>query len=603
VSTYAFEVMSQGQATALTAADHVLIATPAVSPSSVGVSFSGSEVTIASGGRSLTFGGAFAGQVHSLRPAGQPGLIIGTAGADVFKGTAAADAMHGGPGADTLNGAGGADVLSGGAGADLFVFERGFAFEDVITDFSAEDRIAFDFEPPTAARYFEGTAGSVSAANSLAVGYLNTGAGAVAVQVGADVLVYFQPSPGSPQNSVGGVITLKDVGLSAVDYTSFTKLPLAQQTTPASPPPVDAPPPLTPTTTAEPPAVAPAQKSFVDVNMKGDVVVSGNMDAIHFGALNNGQVDAASTTQLAIKGQGLTMLAEGSGFNYGSDGRFTSGQMGHFNLQTAGASVVMTVHGNGVFVTTLSSWITNDQNDLAFGTILQGSDSLLGGSGADLLRAFGGDDLLVGSGGGDTLYGGTGNDVLYAEGRDAAAPIGSTYLRGDEGNDWIQGGRGFDDINGNMGNDTASGGAGDDWVVGGKDLDLLFGGEGDDLVYGNVGDDVCDGGLGNDTIRGGQDNDILRGYSGADYLSGDKGSDTVTGGPGADIFHTFGDAGVDRVTDFNFAEGDRVMLDPGTQYTVKQVGDDTVIDMVGGGQMILVGVPLLSLSPGWIFGA
>ena len=45
------------------------------------------------------------------------------------------------------------------------------------------------------------------------------------------------------------------------------------------------------------------------------------------------------------------------------------------------------------------------------------------------------------------------------------------------------------------------------------------------------------------------------------------------------------------------------MLDPGTTYTVGQVGADTVIDMGGGNQMILVGVQFSTLTPGWIFGA
>ena len=66
--------------------------------------------------------------------------------------------------------------------------------------------------------------------------------------------------------------------------------------------------------------------------------------------------------------------------------------------------------------------------------------------------------------------------------------------------------------------------------------------------------------------------------------------------PGADTFHGSQDAGIDRVLDFNLAEGDRVQLDPGTTYTVSQVGADTVIDMGGGDQMILVGVQLASLA-------
>jgi hypothetical protein len=45
------------------------------------------------------------------------------------------------------------------------------------------------------------------------------------------------------------------------------------------------------------------------------------------------------------------------------------------------------------------------------------------------------------------------------------------------------------------------------------------------------------------------------------------------------------------------------MLDSGTQFTVSQVGGDTVISMTGGGQMVLVGATMSSLTPGWIFGA
>jgi serralysin len=75
----------------------------------------------------------------------------------------------------------------------------------------------------------------------------------------------------------------------------------------------------------------------------------------------------------------------------------------------------------------------------------------------------------------------------------------------------------------------------------------------------------------------------------------------VTGGLGPDLFHTFGGAGRDYVVDFNQAEGDRVMLDPGTIYALAQVGADTIINMDGGGQMILAGVELSTLTADWIF--
>ncbi len=91
-----------------------------------------------------------------------------------------------------------------------------------------------------------------------------------------------------------------------------------------------------------------------------------------------------------------------------------------------------------------------------------------------------------------------------------------------------------------------------------------------DIVWGNLGNDTLDGGAGNDQVRGGQGDDVLYGGPGDDFISGDRGNDTVSGGPGADIFHTSQDAGIDKVMDFNLAEGDRVMLDPGTTYTLRQ---------------------------------
>jgi Ca2+-binding RTX toxin-like protein len=178
---------------------------------------------------------------------------------------------------------------------------------------------------------------------------------------------------------------------------------------------------------------------------------------------------------------------------------------------------------------------------------------------------------------------------------------GDHVLRGGLGDDTIFGGPGFDDINGNQGNDTLSGGAGGDWVVGGKDNDSLSGGAGDDIVWGNRGADTCDGGDGNDQVRGGLGDDSLAGGAGNDFVSGDRGNDTVSGGAGADMFHSSQDAGVDRVLDFNLAEGDRVQLDPGTTYTLMQVGADAVLDMGGGNQMILVGVQSATLTSGWVF--
>jgi len=195
-----------------------------------------------------------------------------------------------------------------------------------------------------------------------------------------------------------------------------------------------------------------------------------------------------------------------------------------------------------------------------------------------------------------SLNGGAGDDTLTAA-MDSPNP---SYLRGGEGADVISGGLTFDDINGNQGNDTAHGWEDDDWVVGGKGEDRLFGDQGRDIVYGNIGDDTCDGGADADTVRGGQGDDVLTGGDGADWLSGDLGSDTVSGGSGADVFHAFAGAGIDRITDFNRAEGDRILLDAGSTFSVAQSGADTVITIGDGAQVVLAGVAMSSLTGDWI---
>jgi serralysin len=227
---------------------------------------------------------------------------------------------------------------------------------------------------------------------------------------------------------------------------------------------------------------------------------------------------------------------------------------------------------------------------IAYSTVIE---NVRGGGNAETITGNDAANTLMGGGGADRIAAALGDDSI--DGGD-----GVDYLRGDEGADRIVGGAEFDDINGNVGDDTASGGTGGDWVVGGKDQDQLYGEDGDDIVYGNLGADWCDGGEGNDIVRGGRENDTLFGQGGNDWLSGDRGDDTVTGGAGADVFHSFGEAGLDRVTDFNRAEGDRVLLDPGTTYTANQAGADTLIDMSGGARIVLVGVTLSSLTGDWI---
>lgn len=176
---------------------------------------------------------------------------------------------------------------------------------------------------------------------------------------------------------------------------------------------------------------------------------------------------------------------------------------------------------------------------------------------------------------------------------------GRNYIRGGEGRDLLVGGDQFDDLHGNIGDDTLRGEGGSDWVVGGQGSDWLMGGDGDDLVIGNLAADTLEGGAGTDTLRGGQDHDILHGGDGDDWISGDRGDDTIHGGAGADRFHIFDGANHDYVVDFNQAEGDQVALAAGATYGVAQVGNDVVVS-VGDARMVLLGVDISTLAPGWI---
>ncbi|BAU41765.1 DUF4394 domain-containing protein [Leptolyngbya sp. O-77] len=92
---------------------------------------------------------------------------------------------------------------------------------------------------------------------------------------------------------------------------------------------------------------------------------------------------------------------------------------------------------------------------------------------------------------------------------------------------------------------------------------ILQGGDGRDLLQGGDGDDTLVG-------RGGRDR--LLGFGGNDTLIGGKGGDILTGGAGADRFVYSGRtqraafsqsqlANLDRIRDFDAAEGDRIQLD------------------------------------------
>ena len=340
-----------------------------------------------------------------------------------------------------------------------------------------------------------------------------------------------------------------------------------------------------------------------------------NMDTLGIGELARMAILLQSSTTDSREnpppiGYPLEVLSaatiSGTGLAYSALRLITGGSVSGLSIThyaPAGRAIINITGITGLPGATLQNAITQNDSGVVFSTALSGNDDGHGSVGADLMRGYDGADTLNGDAGSDTIFGGLGNDVIYGASAPGAgaSETAFNYLRGDEGNDSISGAQGFDDANGNMGADTIHGNDGDDYSVGGKDDDVLFGDNGSDIVWGNLGADTCDGGDGNDQVRGGQGDDSVAGGAGDDFVSGDRGNDTISGGAGADLFHGSQDAGIDRVLDFRLSDGDRVFLDPGATYTTSQVGADTIIDMGGGNQMILVGVQLSSLPAGTIF--
>ncbi len=229
----------------------------------------------------------------------------------------------------------------------------------------------------------------------------------------------------------------------------------------------------------------------------------------------------------------------------------------------------------------------------------EGNDFLASGSNDDTLEGGHGDDFLQGRKGTDIMRGGKGNDVMV-------------WANGD-GSDIMSGGSGFD-----IAAVRGSVQQGDQFTLRQRGHKAIFDrvnlvpfrltvdsteafviqGEGgdDSLEIGNLsrtgvrvvqfsgglGNDVVDGrsarttinasgDLGRDVLLGGRAADALNGGHDGDIIAGGRGYDLLTGGSGGDAFvfssgrrFRSRDFGVDVITDFNGAEGDRIVLDTAT---------------------------------------
>lgn len=155
--------------------------------------------------------------------------VSGGAGADSLRGSREADTIDGGDGDDVIDVGAGADVISGGAGADRFQFllsGRSEQFNGLVTvtDWSSQDRFEMAFSKAgPAPRYAERTAQDFATALTeakQASAALGAGVAVVAVQVGADVIVFSGSSDGV-SSSAGGVFRLAGRSLDDIDSSNL----------------------------------------------------------------------------------------------------------------------------------------------------------------------------------------------------------------------------------------------------------------------------------------------------------------------------------------------------------------------------------------------
>lgn len=183
-----------------------------------------------------------------------------------------------------------------------------------------------------------------------------------------------------------------------------------------------------------------------------------------------------------------------------------SGTVTSLTLEDDSHDVVYTLSG--------FSWTLTENTEIpSWSLILDGDDTIRGGSGQDNLHGYNGNDLLEGNEGNDNLFGGMGTDTL-------------------------DGGNGFDFLDyeshwsgvtltlGAAGaNATAFNQEGNDIV---RNIEAVAGGYGGDRLTGNELNNALEGGYGDDTLSGGSGDDTIEGGQGQDSMLGGAGTDTLS---------------------------------------------------------------------------
>jgi len=125
-----------------------------------------------------------------------------------------------------------------------------------------------------------------------------------------------------------------------------------------------------------------------------------------------------------------------------------------------------------------------------------------------------------------------------------------------------------------------NGSAAHDVLVGTSTYNHLIGGSGDDLLIGNSQQDIIVGGAGKDTLMGEMGSDRLSGGADADRF-------VYSGSTTLEAFRNSTLNQLDRITDFNSLEGDRIRLDFDNQADTAELPKGLfVVDNISGRNLI-----------------
>jgi Ca2+-binding RTX toxin-like protein len=531
--------------------------------------------------------------------------LIGTANPDTIIGSSVANRLSGGAGNDLINGADGDDYLDGGtgndrltgdAGTDVFGFNDLGSGNDVITDFTAGERIDLSgihlADWATLQPYM-----SQSGANTVISFYYNSTPQTITIEntalaslTAADFIFDSAGTPANVTGSLGDDLLFGGAGNNSINGS------LGADT-----------------------IIAGGGADILDGGPDDDLLTGGaGIDIFTFGlGFGRDVITDFSTDGIDLSRLNITEFNQLRPFLYqmGADTVFSIFYGSAPETITFKNTDISALNPSSVQVTVnqVGSSFGSTGDDVMFGTSLSGNtgNDILVGTDAfnDALSGEGGNDILYGGMGGDTLDGGTGSDTAAYGNSPAAVNVnlatsvgsggaaqgdhyisienlqGSSFddiLIGTNGANQLDGGGGADQLRGGLGDDiyvidnagdqafenagegsdtvvasigyylfpnfetlTLATGAGDIYGVGNELANVITGNEGSNLLIAGVGDDTVRGGAGVDSLFGQDGIDHLYGDAGIDFLVGGYGDDVLDGGTDADAL--YGEDGADTL--------------------------------------------------------